>query len=443
MPTSRVQAPDGQVISVEHPEGASPDQIISFAQQQAPRQRIGSIEVARPGEKVGDFPSPSAYLGRAIKERSGDILSTVATAAVPGGRVLSGLPGFAARLFAAEGGKDVGDLIAGNKVTPGLGAASQLVGEGVAKVVGPMLSAIPFRRFAADTASKLADALKERVPAWASLPSNEKGLYEMAHGVGQRTLSQGYETALRGVKGQIPTGHAITLPPEDARALGLTGAQAPVVPWAAYQARRAGVPPPQAGVVVDMRDVIEALPEARKGDMSLYRRALRAVDQGLESIQEGLGDAFMAERSAYRTGAGFMDFAERGKFLHGERFNPAVAQAALDKAGKRALLSRGLDDVRDIVRGPGDNPIVAEKHGPWTRRIQGATLGELLGFPFGVHGPGAVVGGALGERLLPATTYRNVPLDPLTAWAARLSRPGIAEAAREAGQQLNVQGLYP
>jgi hypothetical protein len=35
MPTSRVQAPDGRVIPVEHPEGATPEQIISFAQRQS------------------------------------------------------------------------------------------------------------------------------------------------------------------------------------------------------------------------------------------------------------------------------------------------------------------------------------------------------------------------------------------------------------------------
>lgn len=441
MPVAKVQAPDGRVIDVEHPEGATPDQIIAFAKRQAaPRQMVGETPIAKPGEAVQQMPGPLASMGQRARERAGDIASTVATTMLPGGR---GIRPLAMRLLGAEGGQQIGDAAVGNKSTPGYGFASQLMGEGVAKAVAPLVSGIPYRQWAKTVATTLGDRLKDAVPAWAHLPSTEKGLYEMVHGTGQRVLSAAYDKALQAVKGAIPAGRPLMMTAEDAAALGLRGTTAPPNAWAAYQAKRAGQPLPQGMVQVDLREAVDALPGARKGDLGLYRRTLRGVDRELEHVQGGLGADFMAERAAYRTGAGFMDFAERGKFLHGERFDPAKAQAALDPQGKKTLLSRGLDDVRSTIRGPEADPIQVTKRPWWANRLEGAAAGEGLSYLLGVpRGVGGIVGGAAGG-MLPTQTYRNVPMTPAMEWASRLTRPALAEGVREAGRELDVPKAWP
>jgi hypothetical protein len=391
------------------------------------KERVDSIPVAPKGAAVAK-PTVSGFLGKALKERGGDIGAMIGATVAPG----SGLAGLASRVLASEAGHDVGQAVTGQKVSPGYGGATQLAGEALGRVVSPFLSPTLYRRFASETARRLGDWLKTSVPSWSGLPSTEKGLYEMAHGTGQRLLSADYERALQGIKGAIPAGKTMEIPMSDKSALGLTR----VIDTAPREGREM--------VQVEIRDVIDALPGARKSSPAAYRRALRGVDHSLEDIEQGLGEAFMKQRAEYKAGAGFMEFAERGKFLHGETFDPVKAQRAFDQFGKRSLLSRDLDPIRAIIR-PGAQPITAAKHSPWSRRLQGALAGEAVGYPLGASGylAGPVIGGAIGERVIPETTYRNVPMSPALNMAARVATPLAAQAIREGGRLVGVPEMWP
>src|SRR5258708_5858517 len=173
MATSMVRTPDGRVIAVKHPDGATPDEIKALARQQRPTAMAETVPKDPPGLVK---PSMSSYLATGAKNRAGDILSTAASAAVPG----SGLLPFASRLLAAEGGQELGDVIATGKVTPGYGAGAQFVGEGVAKMVKPVLSVATYNRFAQRTAKTLGEWLQKNVPAYTEA-ADEKGLARFAH----------------------------------------------------------------------------------------------------------------------------------------------------------------------------------------------------------------------------------------------------------------------
>src|SRR5882672_8022942 len=213
MASSKVRAPDGRIITVEHEAGATPEQIKTLARQQRPTAMAETVPKDTPGLVK---PSVSSYLATGAKNRAGDILATGAAAAVPG----SGLLPFAGRLLAAEGGQELGDVMATGKVTPGYGMGTQLVGEGVAKAAKPLMSVATYHAFAKRTAAALGDKLKEFVPAFARFPSTEAGLARIAHVDGQRAISGEFDTALRAIKPQV-TARPIWLPRDDLRELGL------------------------------------------------------------------------------------------------------------------------------------------------------------------------------------------------------------------------------
>src|SRR5882672_9159309 len=211
--TVRSKRDPSKTITVDLPEGATDAQILAKAREQRPTAMAETVPKDTPGLVK---PSVSSYLATGAKNRAGDILSTAASAAVPG----SGLLPFAGRLLAAEGGQELGDVMATGKVTPGYGAGTQLVGEGVAKAAKPLISVARYNAFAKRTAAALGDKLKEFVPAFARFPSTEAGLARIAHVDGQRAISGEFDAALRAIRPQV-TARPVWLPRDDLRELGL------------------------------------------------------------------------------------------------------------------------------------------------------------------------------------------------------------------------------
>lgn len=380
-----------------------------------PASAIRSAPVVSPSDpRLADL-SASKFLSEGIKRRAGDIAS-MASMAIPG----SGILPFAGRVLASEGGQAVGGALSKDApYRPGLGAASQIVGEGVGKAVSTLLTPATYASYAKRASKQIADWLKDNVPAWESFASTGKGLYAMAHGTGQRLLSSDFEQAMRSIKGAIPDTLVVRVmkPVESAGR----------VEW--------------IGEPRNARMLIDDLPTLRAAGGRPYREALKALSNELPT---GLAPELDEARRQYKIGAGFIDFAEKGRFLHGERYDPANAMKALDQHGKR-LLGRGMDEVSRLIRGPGRDPITATKHSPWERRIYGAAAGELVGFPFGIPGriAGPVIGGAAAEAFGPRTTYGNVPLS--AAWRfARGAVPSVAAAGvREGSRQLGLTDAWP
>src|SRR3989442_5884158 len=104
MPTTKVRRKsDGVVIPVEHPEGASPEEIFALAKQQKPRS-VFDAPVVSPETPGLIKPSVSGYLAEGLKRRSGDIGAMVGATVAPG----RGLRGLASRVLASEAGQDAG-----------------------------------------------------------------------------------------------------------------------------------------------------------------------------------------------------------------------------------------------------------------------------------------------------------------------------------------------
>jgi len=439
MPPHKVRDKEtGNIITVEMPEGATHEQIIAEARRRSSREprttmKLGgtTIESARPDDPRLVKPSVGRYLATGAKNRAGDILATAASAAVPGSGVLP----FAERLLASEVGQDIGDVATTGKITPGYGAATQLVGEGAARAVKPLLSVATYHRFAQRTASALMDKLKQLVPAFERFPDGEKGLARIAHVDGQRAVSGEFDTALRDIKPQV-TSRPIWLPRDDLRELGLK-----TNTWRDVPTGRLRNQMEQFGEV-SAADAIDKITGVWKRNPALYRRTVNTLTQDLDQVN--LGEAYQQAREQYKVGAGFIEFAEKGKFLYSERYDPVKAMQALDKYGK-ALMRRGMDEVRAIIRGPGERPVEAVKHNPWVQRIEGGLAlgagGAMLGVP---HAIGGAAGGLLGGTQLPRTTYKNVPLTPLGRFATEvLPRSGSAEALREGVRDLGIRPKLP
>src|SRR2546428_12981939 len=118
MPPMDLKDKSGRVLmTVDAPDGASREDIITLAKQQkAPKYPVVSPET--PGLIK---PSAGGYLAEGLRRRSGDILAMTGGALAPG----RGMLGLASRLAASEGGPGIGNVAAGEKVTPGYGAAGQ------------------------------------------------------------------------------------------------------------------------------------------------------------------------------------------------------------------------------------------------------------------------------------------------------------------------------
>jgi len=414
MPKVTVRPPTGEPIEVDAPEGASRQDIIKLAKEQRQRERIGmgDVPVVPPGTPGVLKPSVSGYLAEGLKKRGGDIGAMIGATAVPG----AGFLPFAGRLLASEAGQAAGSVAMRQPYTPGVGAGSQVAGEAIGKVVSPLLSPATYKAFATRTARAISDWLKDAVPAWKGYSSSGKGLYDMAHGTGQRILSKTFEREIQGIKKTIPETLVLQIP-------GTFEVSGQLMPTTTPRNARA---------------LIDELPDLRKAGGAAYHQALRAL---ADQLPKGLSPELDAARRQYRFGAGWIEFAEKGKFLHGEKYAPETAQSALDRFGKR-LLGRGMDELSQIIRGPAAKPIEARPHGILERRVTGLLGGELIGYPTGhpYLGPAA---GLAAMELIPATTYRNVPTTPAQQFARRLGRAGIAEGLREGARGLGLTEQLP
>ncbi len=359
--------------------------------------------------------SASTFLKEGITRRAPDILATAASAAVPG----SGVVPFLSRLGAAEVGQDFGDVATGQKITPGYGAATQLVGEAATKPFATLASVPAFRAFSRRTATAIADYIKRLVPAFRDYSSDAKGLYGIVHQDGARELSSTFERGLRAIKSQIPDTAIVQVE----KTIEVAG---------------------RAEIVTEPRNarlLIDELPNLRKAGGKPYYAALHALQRDLPT---GVAPELDTLRADYRHGIGFITFGRKGKFLHGETYDAAKAMGeALDKHGQE-LYGRGMDDLAALIRGPGREPIKAVTRSPWVNRLEGALLGGAAGAPLGIpHAVGGAAGGvALGEGL-PRTTYRNVPLTTAGRAAQRLAPVTLSEAARELLREGNVPERLP
>ena len=278
-----------------------------------------------------------------------------------------------------------------------VGAATAPI-EGAFNVGRYFLSALPktgaAALFSKGRTALLRQWLEENVPAWGQLKGKDatKWLYEAGHGSGQRVLSDEFEKQIAAVKNSVPADFKIKF--------------------------QSGVTALPNGMTLptthewNVRDLIDKLPELRKAGGELYRDSLDALEANLANVplkDQSAADVLSAARHAYKVGRGFMDFAEHGKFLHGEAYDPARAMAALDTYMKKDLLSRQLDQVRQIVRGPGENPISAFKPSGLGYRFGAEAVGAGLGHTMGGV-PGGAAGGVLGALVPRPQFYRNVPI---------------------------------
>lgn len=292
-----------------------------------------------------------------------------------------------------------------------MGGATELGSKGLRY----LFSAIPERLFASQTGRDIASWLKANVPAWSGMRGNAKGLYEMAHGEGQRHLSDEFAKAITEASDAIPPGTQVEIMADMATKAGIKEMRD------VANARDLPI------VSVDARELLDKLPSlGRKSDPNVRRSALTALEQALP-------DGVIPEaRRAYQIGQGWINFAEKGKFLAGEKYDPVKAMEALTSVGKKSLLARNLDPIRDIVRGPMPNPMT--KYTPsglgflLGKEALGAGVGHLAGGPVGAGV------GAIGAALVPKPTlYGNVPvMMPAVQQARRaLTQGGISEVIRD------------
>lgn len=339
-----------------------------------------------------------------------------AALAAPGAGILGSMAGqgIAAGAEALVGGKS--PLQAGKDALGG--AVGGGVGGGIAKVGERLFSPAIKAAFEGRTGRKLAQQIQSLVPAWAGLPKNAKGLYEMAHGEGENLL----DATFKGAKNLIPAGHVTEVPIELAQAAKITGARVPIAAKGSDEG--------PIMVKVATRELVDGLPLLRQKGRGFASDAWHAMDRSLEGVP---GAALQAARSQYRNGMGWVEFAEKGGFLKGEKYDAAKAMAALDKHGKE-LLSRGMQGVRGTVRGPLADPIKAGNLGRIGTAI-GGVAGGLAGHGLGVPGEagGLIGGGYLGHMLgKQIPSYSNVPSGELAKFLSQMATRAGAVAGKQA-----------
>lgn len=332
----------------------------------------GPLETAATvaGSMVG--PNPASFLGKL--------------------GVSAGISGAGAGLGALGEGKGLKE--AGESA--GLGAALGAAGESTAKGIRYLFSALPKNMLGSKTGRDLASWFKSNVPAWSSLKGNPKGLYEMAHGEGQNLLSAAFDPEMEKVI-QLGKGRAMEISEEAARALKIppaTGQGTPIVSSAVAKGKPA--------VQVDAGEAAEKALGMWKKYPGQYREVVDALDKA------GIGDP--EARRAYQLGAGWIEFARKGKFLHGQSYDPVKAQEAFDRFGAQSLLRRNMQPVRQMIEGAG--PIKKGDAGAIGGAL-GAAVGGAAGgsaFPvlghLGGGGGGFWLGRHIGKSI---PTYGNVP----------------------------------
>lgn len=285
-----------------------------------------------------------------------------------------------------------------------IGGAVGAGGEMAAKSLRYLFSAIPTSLFASRTGRDIASWLKANVPAWASMSTSAKGLYEMAHGTGQRELSAAFDPAMAQVA-ERAKGQTIHVSPEAASALGIAAAPGAAftrgAPTSALTSERG-----TALIEVDAADAAKKAVGKWEKNPFAYREVVNALDA------KGIGDP--EARRAYQIGAGWIDLAESGNFLRGkggklEKYDPVKAQEAFAYFGKDALLARRMDPVRQMIEGPLSQRITPFRPAGMGYQIGKEVAGAGLGASIG--GPAGAGIGALGAAMTPKINmYGNVPV---------------------------------
>lgn len=370
------------------------------------------IRQVPPGTPVTELPSPGQYVMQNFMKNLPSIAGMTAATVIPGGggavsgplaRTLAG--GGAAGGAAALQGKGLGESAQEGAAF----GAGQLGGEVVGGMARAGANKLLYSQFAKDSAGKLADLVKKNVPAWGAYASDAKGLHEMIYGKeGQARLSAEFDKALKaGVKAAREQGIRVPITTEDAEKLGLvSGGLEGLEALRGDPAKniRMLLPSMPAG------DVAEKIVGWWKKDPAMYRRVVNALDEA------GVGDP--AARRAYKWGSGFAQFMDKTKALRGEEYYPERAVAGLSNLKTvNELRRRGMGEVMDLVRGPGESPLSVTHMGPWQRHWAGALLGGGLGGAAGLAtgnpmnaAMGASGGGGLGVIAMPSNIYHNVPL---------------------------------
>lgn len=388
---------------------------------------------------AGEIRAPS--VGRemlsGLRSMVPDTLATVASLVPAVGPLARGLrrlgpvAGPLARIAASEGGYDLGKLVTGQSQTPGVGAATQAVGEGLGAAVQGLRGLVSGTRAKNALPAQVADWLKKQNPALEGYASDAKGLAGMMYDQrAQNLVRQRYADSWNRVVGQAE-GRMVNIPVADARTLKLTDTSVAGQDQAALAQiyrRHLGDPSigaPEGFVSVDAEAALKAIIGKSKQLPGEFRRITDALDEA------GLGDP--VARAEYRAYMGLSDFFNKTKALRGGGYDVNKVKEGLASDKVDVLRRRDLGGLNDSPLSAA-NDVRMVPHDPlppWIRHGIGVGLGvgasTAIGGPGGWHSlPGVAGGLMLGSKIPPQIPYRPATQGPLS----QITPSGVAEALR-------------
>lgn len=362
--------------------------------------------------------TPLGILGRA----GAAALPAVASGAV--GALTGGLLGPAAGIAAAgltQGATHYG--LTGD--VPGainegvLGAAFQVPGAMRGALLNARSGQALVQAKQAEQVTRLADKLKELVPAWRGYSSDAKGLSEMI-GPGWNKVRGEFDAAMRAAK-EAARGQTILISEQDAARLGLQP-----LGTATVSLSKSRVNPAQdrLEVRVDAAEAIDAVTGKSRGvTAGTYNRVVSALDLA------GIGDP--AAREMYREAIGFKTFAEGKGILHGETLVPEKVEAGLNRPatkGKPDVRQGPLDPALRAIKAPEMEPVEPPSLLRLGTKLAAAVgLSGATGMP---HWYSHAAGSELSRALIPggAMRYAAPPLPMGTRIGNQLN---VAEGVSE------------
>lgn len=373
--------------NVEFPDGMSNEDILGAVQKLSPPQ-AGPPSGGLPPDIQARYESGQHPLGLP------KIPVAPASMAAPGTGFLGNMAGQGIASGAEALAQGKGPLQAGQEALGGAlgGGAGALA----SKALGYVASPLTHRLFSGETAGKIAEWAQKNIPAWKGYSADAKGLHAMAHEDGQRKLSAMFEAALEKEKAKIPEDAQVVLHPRLAQKAGIQG------PMRSPMMARGNDEPT---VSVSARELLDRMPKIT--DQGVKRGVINGL---IQVLPEGV----MTEaREQYKKGSGMIEFLRKSGALAGERYDASKAMGALSKPAAQSLYGRTLDDLAQIVRGPGEQVIEKSKPNSLGWHLGMGAGGALGGLGLGHGGPAAGLGALLGTLIPPPTMYRNVPTGPV------------------------------
>ncbi len=319
------------------------------------------------------------------------------------------------------------------------------------------------KEFGDQSAARIMDAWKQRVPWWKDLTSDTKGITDAVIGKGHDLASAGFDTAMKDIV-RAGAGKQIPLARDVAERIGLDVPAAINIPdhiRMALQAAGKEVPAPAGQVMVDAGKAAEAVLGKWKKFPAEYRATVQALDDA------GLGS--QEARSAYSAAMGLRDvvdktgaLSKRGMFDVDKLLNGLQKVKNSDILRKRGLGNSVEGDIVNATQGaPQPGPLSPKELGieymsEGSKAGAGSVLGHGLGYavggamghPYIGMGLGGGAGAALGRYLPTAVTKTPVTggisdfLRTLSLGAGAMAPQAMTPAGAEAGP-LNPMTLTP